>query len=88
MLLYALIIFILWFYITIIIIISILFSAMVRSYKKKTDRKLPSPSTIRKGLELLKSGYSLRIAAKESGLNYGILNRVNKKQNNLNGAMI
>jgi len=53
---------------------------MVRNYIKKTKRVLASPSKIRRGLQLLKNGYSLSIAAQESGVNFQCLNRLKKKQ--------
>ncbi|KAK3928286.1 Pogo transposable element with KRAB domain [Frankliniella fusca] len=52
---------------------------MVRNYKKKTDRKPNTPRKLRKGLELLKQGYSLRVAAKEANVNYACLFRLSKK---------
>lgn len=56
---------------------------MVRTYKKKTNRTVASPSKLKKGLELIRNGKSLRAAAVECGLNYGCLFRVHKqtKQN-------
>lgn len=54
---------------------------MVRSYKRKTERKLSSPRKVKRGLQLIKSGLSLRKAAKECGVHYACLNRLNKKKN-------
>lgn len=54
-------------------------SAMVRQYKKKSTRVKASPTKLKKGLDLIRKGYSLRIAAKETGVQYSCLFRLHKK---------
>lgn len=52
---------------------------MVRNYQKKTDRVRASPTKVQSGLKMISDGFSIRIAAKECGLNYGLLFRLHKK---------
>lgn len=52
---------------------------MVRNYEKKTNRQPYTPRKCRKALELVRKGYSLRVAAKEANINYGKLFRLHQK---------
>ena len=55
---------------------------MVRNYKKKTDQKVHTPRKLRKALELVKDGLSIRIAAEIANVNRQALFRLHKKTKN------
>lgn len=52
---------------------------MVRTYKKKTDRKATTPRKLTEALSLVKAGYSIRQAAKQKGVNRQTMWRVAQK---------